>query len=218
MAILKPGQVGDFKGKIGQVVVSKWRQLTVGRSTPKKSSKKATEEQLNQQSKFGLVTSFIGRIGKTIALGYQNSAGNLTPYNVAVKDHIKNAVTGEYPNFMIDYSKVVLSSPKAQNEIDAAASVEMSAAVDAEVTITWVPKKQVFIERTMGTDLLLVVFYNVTEDAFMTAYSEGTRSSLTSTFFVPQERATDVIHAWAYFISVNKKFVSKSTYLGLVTS
>jgi len=216
MAIVKSGQVGDFNGKIGQAVIAKWRQLTVGRSTPRKSTKKASEEQLDIQSKFKLVTSFVSRIGTTIALGYRNSAGNLTPQNTAVQYHIQNAVTGGYPAYAIDMAKVVLSNPRMLNDIDAASSYVMSNVVDNRVTITWVPKFQVFIERTMQTDLLLVVFYNVTENAFMSAYAEGPRMALSSEFIVPQDRPTDVIHAWAFFVSANKKFVSKSTYLGLV--
>jgi hypothetical protein len=133
MAIVKSGQVGDFSGKIGQSVIAKWRQLTVGRSTPKKSTKKATDEQLDTQSKFKLVTTFVSRIGTTIALGYRNTSGNLTPYNTAVQYHIQNAVTGVYPNYGIDMAKVVLSNPRMVNDIDAASSYVMSNVVDRAV-------------------------------------------------------------------------------------
>jgi len=35
-----------LNGKIGQAVIAKWRQLTAGRSKPRKSTKRASEEQL----------------------------------------------------------------------------------------------------------------------------------------------------------------------------
>jgi len=89
-------------GKIGQAVIAKWRQLTVGRSKPRKSTKRASVEQLDTQSEFKLVISFVSRIGTTIALGYRNSAGNLTPQNTAVQYHIQNTVTGIYPAYHLN--------------------------------------------------------------------------------------------------------------------
>ena len=216
MAILKAGQVGDFNGKIGQVVVSKWRQLLVGRSTPKKSGKKASDVQLDQQSKFKLVTTFISRLGKNIALGYQNSVGNLTPYNVAVKHHLNTAVTGVYPDYVIDMSKVVLSLPHSKNEIDGIANVTMSNAVDGMVSLAWTKKSLSLNELTSDTDLVNVVFYNETEDAIMSGYADGTRISLKADVFIPQEGPADIIHAWLFMVSVSKKLVSKSIYLGVV--
>jgi len=215
MATLKPGQIGDFNGKIGQVVISKWRQLTVGRSTPKKSSKKATLTQLEQQSKFALVTTFISRVGGAISVGYQNSSGNLTPYNVAVRYHLNNTVIGEYPAYQIDYSKVRLSAPRFANEIDAAVTVTMGSPLNSIVPLTWTSKIN-GIGATQDTDKTFIVFYNVSENMFMIFESEAARSALTVNVRVPDENITDEIHGWMFFVSANRKLVSKTSYLGKV--
>lgn len=215
MAILKPGQVGNFNGKIGQVVVSTWRQLTVGRSTPKKSSKKATETQLDQQSKFGLVTTFVSRFISIISLGYQNSQGNLTPYNRAVKYLLNTAVIGAYPDYAIDFSKFLLSSPRASNEIDTPESITMSATVSGKITLTWVSKLG-SLDNTKDTDKLYTLFYNASDGSAMLTYGDVERSKLSFTTRVPEEESTDQIHGWAVFISANKKLVSKTMYLGIV--
>lgn len=215
MAILKPGQVGDFNGKIGQVVVTKWRQLTVGRSTPKKSTKKASIEQTDHRSKFSLVMNLMSRLGSTISVGYQNSSGNLTPMNVAMKYHMAEAITGVYPDYTIDYSAVVLTQPRMNNEIDWVDSYAVNAAVDSKVTIAWALDKYPNA-ASKPTDLLYVVFYNVSKKRFMTYDGVAERSLLTTSLRVPQISDTDIIHGWAFFVSPNKKFVSRSEYLGVM--
>lgn len=215
MAILQPGQVAYFKGKIGQVVVSKWRQLTVGRSVPKKSSKKASDIQLDQQSKFAMMTVFISRMGRAITLGYQNNAGNLTPYNTAVRYHLNNAVLGEYPNFSIDFAKVRVSQPRSAIEIDAPDTFAMGPEVAGKATITWTVREN-SLNLSDATDTLYTVFYNATEKLFMLSPAEALRSALTANARVPQENGNDEIHGWMFFVSPNKKLVSRSVYLGIV--
>lgn len=46
MAILQQGSLGVFTGKIGALVIAKWKSKYVGRGAPKKSSKEATVLQL----------------------------------------------------------------------------------------------------------------------------------------------------------------------------
>lgn len=215
MAILDPGQIGNFSGKVGRVVISPWKGLTVGRSVPKKSSKVATEVQLNQRSKFGLVTTFVSRFGDLIPLGYQSVKGNVSPYNIAVQYHLKNAVTGIYPDYSIDFTKVRLSAPKGANEIDGISTITTGAAVNYKVALAW-ELKQSQKPSSKDTDLLYVVFFNATEDNFMTYDGVAERSELTANLRLPQENITDVIHGWMFFVSADKKMVSHTKYLGIM--
>lgn len=212
MALIDQGQIGDFKGKIGRVVVAPYRKKTVGRAAPKKSTKQPTLVQLDQRAQFGLVTAFVSGVREIINLGYQNLTGNSGSYNMATKWHLDNAVTGVYPNYAIDYSKVKLSDGK--NVIDGIFEVAKTDAVNSKTTITWMAREAV--RGSLPTDKLCAVFYNHTEKFFMMDMAASERSKLTATVRIPLEEDTDVIHGWVLFISTDGKQVSRSKYLGII--
>lgn len=109
MATYKKGILGVFTGKVGTVIGSNWRGIDYMRSLPKKSKKVATQPQLDQRFKFGLINSFFKSISTLIEIGYQSATGNKTPMNVAVSYHLMEAVTGVSPAFEIDFTKVLIS-------------------------------------------------------------------------------------------------------------
>lgn len=220
MAIVKPGQVGDFNGKIGQVVLTKWRDVNVGRSAPKKSTKPPTLARLDQQSKFGLVTGFLGSIADLLAIGYQSSGSpKLTPMNAAVRYHLSNAVTGVYPDYQMDYTKVVISNANVKGEIDGGYTVSATAVADAKVTVTWLASSADALANklTSPADQLYLVFYNITKQRFVTFESKGTRAALTTTVQIPRSFVGNKIHAYMFFVSPDGKSVSVTEQLGSFT-
>jgi len=78
------------------------RGLTIAKSG------KPTASQLQQQAKFSLMIKFFKSLVSLLhqAFGVSRSGGS--NYNKAVSYHIKNAVTGKYPFFEMDYEKVLL--------------------------------------------------------------------------------------------------------------
>lgn len=214
MATVKPGQVGDFNGKIGQVVLSKWRDVNVGRSTPKKSTKPPTLAQLDQQSKFGLVTGFLSSISDILAIGYQAGSGGVTPMNAAVSHHLSNGITGVYPNYALDYTKVVISNPSSKNEIDSGYAASVLAVADAKVTVSWITNDPPANKATSLTDQVYLVFYNITKNRFVTFEGKGTRAALSTTSQIPRSFIGDKFHGYLFFVSQNGKSVSYSDELG----
>lgn len=215
MAKLEPGQLGDANGKIGRVVVSKWKKLMVLRAAPKSSTKPPKLLQLQQRAMFGLVTAFISGVGSIINLGFQKVAKNNSPFNTATKYHLANAVTGTYPDYVMDYPEVVIGEGKAKVSIDGLPVINVSAAVDGKVTLSWeaLPANR---SVSLPTDLLYVVFYNATEDFFMIDPAAAQRSELTASVRVPQEATTDKIYGWALFVSADNTLASRSKYLGQI--
>lgn len=215
MGKLEPGQLGDPKGKIGRVVVSKWKTLNIIRAAPKSSTKPPKLSQLEQRGKFGLVTGFLRGMGSVINLGFQNVAPTNSPFNIATRYHLANAVTGVYPAYVMDYPKVLIGDGQAKLPLDALPTITVSAAVNRVVTLTW-DAIQTNRESSLPTDLLYVVFYNATEKYFMSDPGAAQRSELSASVRVPQDAPTDKIYGWALFVSANNLHASRSTYLGLI--
>src|SRR5690606_31715702 len=76
------------------------------------SNKQRTPMQLAVLLKFRIATKVLRPLIPFIKIGYQakyrrNSA--IRPYNHAMAQVIKQAITGEYPDLIVDYAKVLLS-------------------------------------------------------------------------------------------------------------
>lgn len=209
MAIIKSGQVGDFNGKIGQVVIATWRDLTVGRSIPKKSTKPPTQEQIDQRSVFLSVIKFLKLIKPTIKIGYPGT-GSLTPMNAAVKYHLTNAITGVSPHRAIDYSKVVLSVGDLNSVQDAA----VVGVTGNTMNITWELDEIDQIGASPEDDVYML-FFSPTLGSTVTISSVAERSALAGHVKMPKAFIGSSVHVWMFLVAVDGKSVSNSIYLGL---
>lgn len=214
MSIIKRGQVGDFNGKIGQVVISQWRGLTVGRSTPKASTKEPTLKQLNQRSKFGLVTMFYGNVSEFISIGHESDNTGPTAINLAVRNGLKNAITGVYPTYALDYSKLPIAGLKVKNEIDGGYQTSLVPLAQGELEISWTVENPPLNPISKPTDLATFVFYSPVKEKFVIARGAATRAMLKYTIQLPRPYVGDTMYGWMFFLSEDKTYVSASDHLG----
>jgi hypothetical protein len=216
MSKVEAGQIGTFKGKTGQVVVASWRGALIGRKTPTKSNKPGSEEQKDQRSKFGLVTRFLRGLGDVINLGYQYQKTGPTPMNVAVQYNLENAVTGIYPNYALDFSKIMLSNPNGIGEIDTGFAPTAIPAAGAVVQVSWQVGSNAY-KATSPDDRLSIIIYSVTKKKFIVYDRVVSRSALTYEVELPYLFRGDVCHGYMFFSSPKGKDVSLSEYLGQFT-
>jgi len=213
MGIIRGGVLGGFRNKTGAVIGSYWRTLDVIKGLPRISGKKATQAQLDQRAKFGLVTSYFSWIGDLIAVGYKALSSIDTPMNVAVSHHLKEAVIGVSPNFTLDYSKVMFSQGKLKLPVSASAS----SAAAAEIDISWTNSGSDNAFKLPTDQLSILVFHPILFE-FVTLHSVVPRSAGTYTMSLPAEFSGSAAHCYIAFNSVDRKdFASESKYLGLVT-
>jgi hypothetical protein len=214
MARVKSGAAGEFNGGFKDAVLAKWKGLLISKAFPSPSSKPAVLSQLMQRAVFGLMTSFVSKVGETIELGFQNTKGALTAYNAAVKKNIFIAISGVYPNYTLDYAKFQFSDGNGE-QIDGPEGIAHTAVVNKRTTITWT-EEELLRPGSLGTDVLRVIFYNETGKFCMTHAEAAQRSKLTATVRLPFEDAADVVHGWVMFVSADGKMVSRSVYLGKI--
>lgn len=217
MATLKRSIVGVFNGKIGEAVLTTWKDQLVARSLPTKSKKPATAAQLAQRLRFGLITGFFGDISDIIAIGYPANNGGLTPVNAAVQYNLPIAITGTYPGYAIDFTKLEISSAKGTTEIDGGFAPTITAIAGAKVTVSWITGDPVANKATKDTDLAYLVFYSTTKQRFVTFEATAERSVLTKTAALPKSFVGDKFQGYLFFASADGKAVSYSDYLGQFT-
>ncbi|MEH3113525.1 DUF6266 family protein [Pedobacter terrae] len=210
MATYSKGANGAFSGKVGSVIGSNWRSVDYLRGLPKKSSKTSTEAQLAQRTKFTLAAQYLSPIKDILNIGFKDKQLNkITGYNAAVKIFLNQAVTGNYPDFEIDFSKVVISKGSLSVMHGLSASLQGS-----DLLLNW----QRILNRynAFDDDVLTVVLFNTTKNMYM-VYDEAQRAALTYTAVIGTHFSGDIFHAWAFAVNRDASGVANSQYLGTYT-
>ncbi|MDI1255877.1 MAG: DUF6266 family protein [Flavobacterium sp.] len=210
MATIRKGILGGFSGKVGPVVGSTWRGKDVMRSLPKKGNRIATAEQLEQRAKFGLMTRFLAPLSGKLSVYYGQPSEDKSRMNLATSYHIREAITGIYPDYTVDYPKVILTKGELLG-LESAAAVAQAGAI---MTITW--EDNAGQSQAKADDVLFSVFYNQTK-GLLEWQQSAIRSAATATVNLPNHWTGDTVHCWASFASADDKLVANSRYLGGLT-
>lgn len=209
MGRYKKGVLGPFSGKIGTVVGSTWNGIEYMRSLPKASTKAATDLQLINRAKFGLANGFLGPIGSLLNLGFKSAAVGKTGFNLASSHLISEGITGVYPDFEIDYAKVLFSKGALEGVWSVSAVSDPSGAIE----VSWDDNSG--LGTAKPTDKLVVLIYNPAKSRFVYTLENGAvRSAGTDLITVPAHFAGDTVHVWLAFMSSDKNAFSTSMYVG----
>lgn len=209
--------LGDMKGKIGTIVVTKWKGEGVVKATPKlrRTRKKLTAAKAASEHSFKVVQNFLYGIDTdVIHTGYQlRQKDRMTPMNAATSYHKLNAVTGKYPDCGIDLTKVKFSRPLRPTENGY--NVSFAESEDGGFTINW--ELNPFPEKTTQLDdEAVIVCYDRETGQFFTA-DRVQRSSLTCKRLLIRKFTGHDIACWIFFVSADGKLVSETEYLGTLT-
>lgn len=204
------GANGKFSGKVGSMIGSKWRNVSYIKGLSAPSSKAATDKQLAQRTRLALAVSFLRPIKDVLNLGMMdNKQTELSGYNLAVRKLLNNGITGDYPDFAIDYAKVALSSGALNLVNDAKMEI-----LNGVPTVTWAALLNKF--NSFADDELVVLLYNSTKEFFM-IFDGLLRSATTLVPEIGAGDAGEVIHGWIFACKRDLTDVSKTQYLGQIT-
>ena len=207
------GILGGFTGTVGTVIGSSNRKgEDIIRAKTKKTRTSNSVAQVNQRTKFGLVTAFMQAINFILKFSFKQAAGDaMTPYNYACQYALKNAIAGEAPDFELDYSKVLISEGPLARE-----AVANAQAVDDKITFSW----DDISENGLcdPKDKAVMVVYNVDKAEISYSDSAVTRGSKTGTLALPYAETGDNLLFYLFFRSeTDPTIVSTSQYLGCLT-
>jgi len=108
MARLK-GSQGPFTGKIGAYVGCKWKDTYYIRMRPFEVKHPNTEAQLAQRMRFVSTQNFIKPLKDFLRVGYGAYTADKSAYNAAMSYNMKNALSGDYPNIVVNPALVLFS-------------------------------------------------------------------------------------------------------------
>lgn len=212
MGTIKQGILGGFSGKVGTVIGSSWKGISYMRGQAQHVKNPRSAGQLNQRSKFSLALSFLQPVVPYIRIGYKSQAAKQTEFNAAMSYTIKNAITGSYPNYALDYTKIVVSKGGLTQVTGATATWDNNR---NEVKIDWTDNSGV--GNALATDKAMPFIYNKAKGETIYDTAGATRATHTQSLTVPNDWEGDKVEVYLGMVSDDGKEVADSIYLGEVT-
>ena len=211
MGKISQGVLGGFSGKVGNVVGGTWKGIDYMRIKPANVTNPRTEGQVDQRSKFSTVLRFLQPMTDFLRVGFKLYANKMTQFNAAMSYNLNNAITGAYPNFMVDYASALVT----RGNLSGAANGAASSPSAGDVQITWDDNSGSGSAQT--TDKALIVLLNTTRQEAVFTTAGPARTAGTETISVPSEYTGEDVEVFLGFISEDGSKVANSSYLGSVT-
>jgi hypothetical protein len=211
MGKINQGILGGVSGQVGNVIGGTWKGIDYLRIKPSSVANPRTEGQVDQRSKFSTVLRFLQPMTDFLRVGFKLYANKMTQFNAAISYNLNNAITGVYPNFMIDYASALVT----RGNLTAAANGAATSPSAGSVEVTWTDNSG--SGSAQATDKALIVLLNTTrgEAVFTTAGPERTDAS--AAIPVPSEYSGEDVEVFLGFVSESGTKVANSVYLGSVT-
>ncbi|NPD47964.1 DUF6266 family protein [Lentimicrobium sp. S6] len=217
MGTIKRGILGGVSGKIGNVVGSSWKGIDYLKTLPSNVNDAKSDVQIANRSKFLTVVRFLQPLTEFIRIGFKSLAVKKTAFNAAVSYNYHEAVTGDYPDIVMDYSKVSVS----QGSLTPAYNTGLSSTVAAEVNLTWADNSGQ--GSASADDVAMVVVYNPELKDAVFMLNAGARSDLSANVSLPDSYSGTSVHCYLCFTALSNalggqagKSISKSVYVGSV--
>ena len=211
MGKINQGILGGVSGQVGNVIGGTWKGIDYLRIKPSSVANPRTEGQMDQRSRFSTALQFLQPMLDFIKIGYKNYAIKMSAFNSAMSNILKNAVTGAYPDFSIDYANALISRGSLAGVLNGAANSSVAGAID----FTWDDNS--IESNAQATDKAMILAYNQSKDKAVFVTAGATRSAGTQTLTVPDDFSGDSVECFIAFISADGLSVANSKYLGSVT-
>ncbi len=196
---------GSISGRHGTAVAAVQKDGTTVLRVFNPPSNPRTEAQTVQRAKFAMVNQELSVMSKLFQSTFRNNRG----INKAVSLAFREAVTGDYPNFRIDYSKLTLASGNVQS----ADLINMIVATGTTVNVTWDTTEGIQGNIADGVNL---VFMNTTSKITLLKEVVAMRSEGRVDVELPSAWAGAAVHCWIYFTAPDMSATSKSQYVSLL--
>lgn len=177
------------------------------------SNKKETQSEPNKskaiQLGFKLVRYFLNPLNLLIQLGFATRKKGKTALGRAMSHHLRNAVTGEYPNIMVDPAKAKISEGTLARVL-----VEQVERVDDRITVKWMLPDRYFPDYCNWDDELILCAYDVEAGNAAINEQQVIRKDMLMTLELPAVLHQKQVHLYLMLHDRDKRKVSNSTYLG----
>lgn len=194
-----------MNGKVGPLIVTKWKAVSVVKEAPPENRTTNSPKQLVQKAKFATAIEFVRHLSGLYAITYKLNTEKMTAQNRAVGQVVSDAITGEYPDFKVDFPKVLIS----RGTLEPVNATVVAAA--GKITWTWVPNMG--LNGASQFDQSVVVVYCPERKQALYKINASTRDAGTATLDVQPFVGLTVV-TYLGFTAIDQSKVSDSRFTG----
>jgi hypothetical protein len=209
MGVSKKGKKG-FVGKVGKTVEYDLNGQRVKRSVGY-SNKPPTVAQIAARARMQLINDLHKPVKEILAMGFKITRANRTmnANNLAMRYNLAHAVTGEYPDLGIDFSKVLF----AQGSIPLV-KVTAEKRAGEGILFKWENTEETRLLRR--NDQVMVLAYAPAEKEAVYQICACMRKVGEVVLKIPTYDAQLSFETYIFFTSASQKIASASTYTGRI--
>jgi hypothetical protein len=202
MSRFKSTTFGKISGKHGTAVAALRKDGLNILKVFRIASNPDTLGQKNQRGKFGFVVRELNCMRSVFTITFNGQYG----INRAVSKAMKTALTGEYPDFNIDYSKLIIS----EGTLNKTPQVSLEQVEGNTVKIVWNAEKLLGRNRADNVNL---VFLNQTSKSVIMKQNVALSGAGSAEVDLPLNWMDKELHSWIYFTSPIGTIYSTSQYI-----
>ncbi|MFP5082054.1 DUF6266 family protein [Pedobacter sp. JCM 36344] len=208
MGILKNGLNGPVKGRVGKIVYYELNGQNVSRSIGV-IPENWTIPQLSVRMKTSISSKLLKHLKAFFNVGFSIEIKGTTQntFNMAVGINSQKMMTGVYPNFNVDFSKLVLSRGLLNPGADLQASV-----TEEVISFTWAATPT--MQWPESTDLVMMIAYFPEKERSLVTIGGNARNTGADQLTLPPSLKGLRAETYIAFVAADRKQVSDSTYLG----
>ncbi len=207
MAIVQNPITGRTKKKFGSAVFSKQFGKNTMRTKPIEVSNPKTLKQRQQRAKFSLMVGLSRMFLGFIRMGFKQVSIEMSEFNSFMKNNILNVITGVYPDYVIDFTKLIVS----KGTLTGADSGACAPAVGRKVSVTWEDNSGYGDAQATDKAMVLVLNYDKKGEKHETTLK--TRADGLCEVVCPLSWVGDEVHVYLSFITEAGDKVADSVYL-----
>lgn len=218
MARMKSGPFGPFIGKMGGLVGYMRRGQQVTRALPHPTTAPPSLKQLISRKQFSMAMQFVSPIKDFVSYSFhpETKGTPKIPQNAATSYFRKLAIQGEYPDYWIDFSKVMMSKGSLPVPVNASATLSGNL-----LTFKWGVAQETVSTRNED-QMMLLAYLPDTKNAFFMVGGVGKSVGEAVLELIPglpdgSGKGKDtVVETYIAYISNDRQQVSDSVYVGRI--
>lgn len=203
MAQFKSTTFGKISGKHGTAVAAVRKDGTCILKVYQVASNPNTAGQKSQRGKFGFVIKELNCMRKLFTATFGGQYG----INKAVAIVMKNAVEGEFPDFVLDYNHVQISEKLIPQQIHFA----ITTPEQSTIQISWI--LELWPDDMLTSKVSVVVLNPHTKNALINEEVAAVKDGCVQ-INLPELLADAQLHYWFYLTPANHTAGIQSRYLG----
>ena len=200
----------DIQGKLGDLVYYRYRGKKFVRRASTGKRINATERQLEHQAKFTVIGNFLRPLHDFLKVTYKVYKRKNSGYQKAFSENYNMALSGSYPSFSIDHSKVRLGNGNLLNAMDPA----INSPEPGKLVFSW--GENFNGDRSMSSDQFYVAIYSEKLKQWIFNFKNAERYKkfcrVDATYFSGTR-----VYVYIGFVSADGKQVSTPLYTGALT-